>query len=792
MLRCSSMNRKSFIASLLTVIMLSPVFVSAATIADLQAQIQALTMQIAALQAQQGAPTGPAPGAGAAFCPNLSRNLSRGSRGADVMQLQQFLISQNLLASDSTTGYFGALTESAVKQWQCEHKIVCSGSAATTGYGAVGPKTRAAIAQACSASSVTTTTTTQSSTPTVPATPTMPTTPASDSKPITTSITLTNSVVPATTYTPSPTTPIISMALPSYAKSAYLYSDMAGLFSHRTGKSYTQDGTYTGEWRWESNGNNATIRFENGYYENFEKKRDWVVQKGWGNPTQWGDAFYTIEATRVVVTLEGKQYDLTELFKGGPIPYALEAIPESTYVLYVEGKLHEAVAGVSTGNTLNFSWSVEYGKPGIVNTMWLGQKIGITQSEDFTEFRTPVQETRQAQTICLGVGYACYRKIQSGREDGVRDVQVQTVPLQNQSCTWNGQIVTNGASVTAYQSSSVPNGQQCVSQQRSCTNGVLSGTYTNATCTVAPIVMPARISLTQYPNFTNLCYAFVTGFTNGTNAISHYTDTCTEPAKSAPLLYSVSQETNGGHAGATNNSSGRTLYMNDYDYDADYGQWLKANFYPSGSDTILGMALDTANYIKTNVTGWPLQQGNMFFGLNDISTAHANVTLDKNVVIEFDMRVRGDDINNSMNPGTFSGHRIMLGTLLDWPEQNRTNRAHYFEVNFAQTPGYAVVYHDPDLPLCHDMVYDRCAYDPYGQWAENRYVSYDKVSGSSLTLATDQWAHVRIPLSYARQLGWVSPPISWADATFGGLYIGLESTGATRYWIEIKNYQVYY
>ena len=145
-----------------------------------------------------------------------------------------------------------------------------------------------------------------------------------------------------------------------------------------------------------------------------------------------------------------------------------------------------------------------------------------------------------------------------------------------------------------------------------------------------------------------------------------------------------------------------------------------------------------------------------------------------------------------MNPNIFSGHRIMLGTLLDWPEQNRTNRAHYFEVNFAQTPGYAVIYHDPDLSLCHDMVYDRCAYDPYGQWAENRYVSYDKVSGSSLTLATDQWVHIRVPLSYARQLGWVSPPTSWANATFGGLYIGLESTGATRYWIEIKNYQVYY
>ena len=66
------------------------------------------------------------------------------------MQLQQYLISQNLLAAVSATGYFGKLTEAAVQQWQSSHGLVSSGTAATTGYGAVGPKTRAAIASACS------------------------------------------------------------------------------------------------------------------------------------------------------------------------------------------------------------------------------------------------------------------------------------------------------------------------------------------------------------------------------------------------------------------------------------------------------------------------------------------------------------------------------------------------------------------------------------------------------------------------------------------------------------------
>jgi hypothetical protein len=52
------------------------------------------------------------------------------------------------------------------------------------------------------------------------------------------------------------------------------------------------------------------------------------------------------------------------------------------------------------------------------------------------------------------------------------------------SCTFNGQTVANGASVTAYQAASVPFGSQCVSQTRTCSNGALSGSYTNAACTV--------------------------------------------------------------------------------------------------------------------------------------------------------------------------------------------------------------------------------------------------------------------------------------------------------------------
>jgi len=52
------------------------------------------------------------------------------------------------------------------------------------------------------------------------------------------------------------------------------------------------------------------------------------------------------------------------------------------------------------------------------------------------------------------------------------------------SCTFNGQTVAHNATITAYQNSSVPSGSTCVSEQRTCFNGALSGNYNIASCVV--------------------------------------------------------------------------------------------------------------------------------------------------------------------------------------------------------------------------------------------------------------------------------------------------------------------
>ncbi len=84
----------------------------------------------------------------AATCTNLTRLLYRGASdaktGGQVSRLQQFLREQGYFRYE-VTGYFGTITERALQQFQRAYRIVSSGNPATTGYGLVGPRTRAKI-----------------------------------------------------------------------------------------------------------------------------------------------------------------------------------------------------------------------------------------------------------------------------------------------------------------------------------------------------------------------------------------------------------------------------------------------------------------------------------------------------------------------------------------------------------------------------------------------------------------------------------------------------------------------
>lgn len=74
----------------------------------------------------------------------FAASLSLGASGSAVVTLQQTLITKGYLAADKATGYFGPLTDAALKKFQCDAGVICSGNA-VAGYGVYGPRTQAAM-----------------------------------------------------------------------------------------------------------------------------------------------------------------------------------------------------------------------------------------------------------------------------------------------------------------------------------------------------------------------------------------------------------------------------------------------------------------------------------------------------------------------------------------------------------------------------------------------------------------------------------------------------------------------
>src|SRR3989344_7748592 len=122
------------------------------TIDELRSQIQALLAQIVSLQEQISRMSSTTPPTPSCVAPtyNLYLGLKDDETEGQVTGLQKFLARYPDIYPDAQiTGYFGPLTEQAVKRFQAKHGIVSSGSPETTGYGVVGPATRAKIRELC-------------------------------------------------------------------------------------------------------------------------------------------------------------------------------------------------------------------------------------------------------------------------------------------------------------------------------------------------------------------------------------------------------------------------------------------------------------------------------------------------------------------------------------------------------------------------------------------------------------------------------------------------------------------
>lgn len=125
------------IIALLLVAITIPTPAKAATMAELQAQIQSLLAQITLLQKQaSGNNTLPA------VCTTVQNDLAFGSNGTAVTNLQNFLISQGFAIAAGATGYFGGQTQQAITKYQVTKGL-------SPANGTFGPATKTKIKEYC-------------------------------------------------------------------------------------------------------------------------------------------------------------------------------------------------------------------------------------------------------------------------------------------------------------------------------------------------------------------------------------------------------------------------------------------------------------------------------------------------------------------------------------------------------------------------------------------------------------------------------------------------------------------
>ena len=107
---------------------------------------------------------------------------------------------------------------------------------------------------------------------------------------------------------------------------------------------------------------------------------------------------------------------------------------------------------------------------------------GVTVAHNAS--RVFYQSSRSCGQSCTAIDAS--RTCNNGTLSGSSSYNKQSCPAETcSSCSlpWGGTIGHN-SSVTAYQNSTVPCGSSCSSQTRSCSNGSLSGSYANSSCSV--------------------------------------------------------------------------------------------------------------------------------------------------------------------------------------------------------------------------------------------------------------------------------------------------------------------
>lgn len=169
------------------------------------------------------------------------------------------------------------------------------------------------------------------------------------------------------------------------------------------------------------------------------------------------------------------------------------------------------------------------------------------------------------------------------------------------SCTlpW-GVVIANSGTATAYSQTSVPFGQNCasVSEVRTCTNGNLSGGFTNQNCTVAAATPPttplnltavaassSQINLSWSPSTDNVGVTGYKIYRAGTQIATTGNTTYSNTGLTAATLYTYkvsAYDAEGSESAQSNQAQATTLAKCSVGYYAD-GATCKFLYYHGGS-----------------------------------------------------------------------------------------------------------------------------------------------------------------------------------------------------------------
>jgi|GEM_PF-2859501 len=115
----------------------------------------------------------------------------------------------------------------------------------------------------------------------------------------------------------------------------------------------------------------------------------------------------------------------------------------------------------------------------------------------------------------------------------VRCMRRDVPPQTNCTAPWGG-VVNHGSSITAYASATVPYGSTCSSQNRNCTNGTLSGSYTHQNCTMSA---PANCMLDGVTVTHGSVQVFYNAHTHASCSANSQSRTCSNGILSGGTTY---------------------------------------------------------------------------------------------------------------------------------------------------------------------------------------------------------------------------------------------------------------